>query len=55
MLSDRFGQFYIEGPYSAAMENCLQHRGFENGRRCGGQYTLEPGPSRFTVDGVEPR
>lgn len=55
MLSARFGNFYVEGPYSAAMESYLQRRNIGEKRRCGTQDILEPGDARFVGDRVERR
>ncbi len=55
MLSKRFPNFYVEGPYSAEMESYLQHRNVPVAQRCGGQYITEPGPVRFFADRIERR
>jgi len=50
MLSQRFGEFYIEAPYSEAMQKFLDRHGIGKERRCGVQGMLEPGDIHF-VDG----
>ena len=54
MLSKRDGDFLIEGPYSEAMQKCLQHRGIGEARLCGIQDTLEPGLIRFVPGQLDP-
>ena len=52
-LSERFGEFGIEGPYSEAMTNYLQHRGIRSERLCGIQDTLKPAFIRFVSGQLE--
>lgn len=53
-LSERCGEFLIEGPYSREMERFLLHRGVGEERRVGAQYTLGCGRIRFVEGRIEP-
>ena len=55
MLSERFGDFFIGGPYSEGMMNYLQHRNVAAERLCYGQCLIEPGPVRFVGNRFERR
>jgi len=55
MLSGRFGNFYIGGPYSEEMMSYLQHRNVTTERLFYGQCLIEPGPVIFVGKRFERR